>query len=182
MSASPAFSQDLYLAAAAFAAHVHRQQKVPGGELPYLLHLSSVAMEVIAALQVDALDDPDLAVQCALLHDCVEDQGVAVTDLEARFGARVAAGVSALSKDGQLPKDRQMADSLERIRRQPREVWWVKLADRITNLAPAPPHWTPAKRQAYRAEARQILQALGEASPCLAARLRARIDGYVVEP
>jgi hypothetical protein len=36
----------------------------------------------------------------------------------------------------------------------------VVLADRITNLEPAPPHWTAEKRVKYRAEAQQIHDAL----------------------
>jgi hypothetical protein len=54
----------------------------------------------------------------------------------------------------------------------------VKLADRITNLEPPPPDWTLAKRQAYREEARQILEALRGCSPALEERLRAKIEAY----
>jgi (p)ppGpp synthase/HD superfamily hydrolase len=56
-----------------------------------------------------------------------------------------------------------MADSLRRIRVQPHDVWAVKLADRITNLAPPPAFWTAAKIAGYRAEAIMIADALGEA-------------------
>jgi (p)ppGpp synthase/HD superfamily hydrolase len=71
-----------------------------------------------------------------------------------------------------------MADSLRRLRDQPREVQLVKLADRITNLAPPPAHWSADKRRAYRAEAVTIADTLGDASPTLQARLRARIAAY----
>jgi (p)ppGpp synthase/HD superfamily hydrolase len=71
-----------------------------------------------------------------------------------------------------------MADSLRRIRLQPIEVWAVKLADRIANLAPPPPHWTTAKIAAYRAEAQAILEALGDAHEPLATRLASRIADY----
>jgi guanosine-3',5'-bis(diphosphate) 3'-pyrophosphohydrolase len=71
-----------------------------------------------------------------------------------------------------------MADSLARIRAQPREVWLVKLADRIVNLGPPPTDWSTDKRRAYQAEARGILTALAEASPYLADRLNARIAAY----
>ena len=71
-----------------------------------------------------------------------------------------------------------MTDSLERIRRQPPEVWMVKLADRIVNLGPPPPHWTAEKIATYRAEAQTILAALGAACPPLAARLAARIASF----
>jgi (p)ppGpp synthase/HD superfamily hydrolase len=54
----------------------------------------------------------------------------------------------------------------------------VKLADRITNLAPPPPHWTPEKIRAYRAEAEGILSALGDASPFLSKRFAERLANY----
>jgi (p)ppGpp synthase/HD superfamily hydrolase len=94
------------------------------------------------------------------------------------FGEDVAAGVSALSKDGTLPKAGQMADSLQRILACPPEVAWVKLADRIINLREPPHYWSKDKRAAYRAEAGLILERLGHTSATLAARLRAKIAEY----
>lgn len=172
------WSQELYIKAHAFAARAHRDQQVSGTQLPYITHVHLVTMEVIAALWAEPGRDGDLAVQCALLHDVIEDTPVSYEELRAEFGAAVADGVLALSKDPALDKSRRMADSLARIRRQPVEVWMVKLADRITNLQPPPPHWTRAKATAYRREARHIHAALQEASPYLSGRLLAKIDAY----
>lgn len=167
---------DAYGKALQFAARAHGEQKTPKG-LPYVVHVTTVAAEALAAAAVEG-QDAALVAACALLHDVVEDTATTVTEIEAAFGPIVAAGVSALTKDSKLPKDRKMADSLERILRQPREVAVVKLADRIANMAPPPAHWTPEKIESYRAEARQILAALGGASPQLAQRLKARIEAY----
>jgi (p)ppGpp synthase/HD superfamily hydrolase len=71
-----------------------------------------------------------------------------------------------------------MADSLRRIRLQPKAVWMVKLADRITNLQPPPAYWTKEKAARYRDEAVQIHAALKDADEALAARLMARIEAY----
>lgn len=172
------WSQDRYLAALRFAAEAHRGQTVPGTDLPYLMHVTSVAMEAMAACAAEPTLDGDLAVLCALLHDTMEDAGVSVTALTERFGAPVAAGVAALSKRKDLAKDQKMRDSLMRIRQQPHAVWAVKLADRITNLQPPPAHWTAAKIAAYRDEAGEIRAALGEASPYLAGRLAMKIERY----
>ena len=174
------WSPDLYLAAWNYAAQMHGEQKVPGTQLPYLAHVGAVAMEVMTALAGGSqMADPDLAVQCSLLHDVLEDTPATYADVSARFGVAVADGVLALTKNTTLPsKAEQMADSLARIRQQPREVWMVKLADRITNLPPPPPHWDAAKIVDYRAEAGTILDALGEADSRLAARLRGKIGGY----
>jgi (p)ppGpp synthase/HD superfamily hydrolase len=174
----PPWSPDLYLRAARFAAAAHHGQKLPGSELPYFVHVAQVAAEVMAGLAVEPAERPDLALACALLHDVVEDTRTGLADIEAAFGRDVAAGVSALSKDPALPKDQAMADSLRRIRDQPREVWRVKLADRIVNLEPPPHYWKEAKIAAYREEAARIADVLGDASPYLHARLRARIAGY----
>ena len=161
-----------------FAAVAHTGQQVPGTDLPYLLHLTQVMSEVAAALQLEPADDGELSLLCAVLHDCVEDTEVTVEEVASRFGDAVAAGVAALSKDPSLPKAERMADSLRRIRDEPMAVWKVKLADRITNLQRPPAHWSRDKATRYRHEAQQILDALGDASPRLAHRLRTRIDAY----
>ncbi len=185
-----AYDVERYVAALRFAAERHAGQRVPGTEFPYLVHVTSVAAEIIAALPATTLDG-DLAIACALLHDTIEDtastaieRAALADEIATRFGAATRDGVLALSKrdtddDGApLAKPARMADSLRRIRAQPHEVWAVKLADRITNLAPPPPHWTRDKCNAYQAEAREILEVLGTGCPALAERLRDRIDAY----
>lgn len=173
------WSQEGYIKALLFAANAHNSQKVPGTELPYLTHLTMVSMEVMAVLAVEDVLDGNLAIQCALLHDVLEDTTVEYERLKDTFGEAVANGVQALTKNDNLPKDDKMADSLARIRQQPREVWVVKLADRITNLQPPPKHWTIEKMQSYQQEARQIYEALHEGSPALAERLKQKIEEYI---
>jgi len=171
------WNQDLFKKTLDFAAKAHGTQVVTGSGAPYVVHLVKVASEVLCA--ADGSFDVDLSMQCALLHDSVEDAGLQVETLRASFGSAVADGVSALTKNDALPKAEQMADSLRRIKLQPREVWLVKLADRITNLEPAPAHWSPEKRVKYRLEAQEIHDALGSAHARLAARMREKIAGYV---
>jgi guanosine-3',5'-bis(diphosphate) 3'-pyrophosphohydrolase len=177
------WSQDSYNHALHFAARAHLGQAMPRqaaetAALPYIVHPVMVAMEVVTALRAEPGRDEDLAVQCALLHDVIEDTPVTYEQLRAEFGGAVADGVQALSKDARLAKAERMADSLARIRRQPVEVWLVKLADRITNLRPPPVDWTPEKIAAYRGEAHEILAALGDGSPFLKARLGSKIEVY----
>jgi len=71
-----------------------------------------------------------------------------------------------------------MKDSIERIRKQPKEVWMVKLSDRITNLQPPPKHWDKERIKQYRNEAILILEKLGEANQYLAERLKKKITEY----
>jgi (p)ppGpp synthase/HD superfamily hydrolase len=135
-------------------------------------------MELIAALEVESFVDSDLAVQCALLHDVLEDTPTTYQEIETQFGKAVAAGVLSLSKDAALPKEQRLEDSLARIRLQPKEVWIVKLADRITNLAPPPAFWTREKCQHYLRDAFIIHSALKEASAYLGNRLLEKIEAY----
>ncbi len=170
---------DRYLDAYRFAARAHQGQYVPGvDQFPYILHVSSVAMEVCAALSAERFPEPDVAVQCALLHDVIEDTPVTYGEVEAHFGPEVARGVLALTKDETLSKPDAMADSLARIRLCPREVWIVKLADRITNLQKPPAKWSTEKRLYYVEEAEVILSALGAASTYLRERMTATIQRY----
>lgn len=174
---------DLYVRATRFAATAHQGARFPGTKLPYLLHVVQVCHEALGATLADPGLDRRLILACALLHDTIEDTPTTEAEIEAAFDPAVARGVAALTKPGKedgttLDKERRMADSLQRIRAQPREVWVVKLADRITNLQAPPHYWSRARIRAYQAEARLILEQLGEASSLLAARLQDKIAAY----
>ena len=58
------------------------------------------------------------------------------------------------------------------------EVWAVKLADRITNLQPPPPHWDNDRKISYREEAGLILSELKDGNEFLAKRLEEKIEEY----
>lgn len=174
------WDQELFKKAVDFAAKAHGEQKIRGSGAPYVVHLVKVAAEVLCV--ADGSFDVDFALQCALLHDSVEDAGVTWEALERAFGGRVADGVLALTKDEQVAKCDRMVDSLRRIATQPREVAMVKLADRIANLEPPPPHWSEEKVREYRAEARRIHDALCGAHEGLAKRLAEKIAVYGPRP
>ncbi|WP_294287554.1 HD domain-containing protein [uncultured Chryseobacterium sp.] len=172
--------QDIYQNTIQFAAQKHTEinQTIPGTNLPYVVHLSNVAMEILVAAGQSESFNTGLAVQLALLHDVLEDTGATFEELSEKFGKAVAEGVLALTKDAELPKDERMADSLKRIRQQPREVWAVKLADRITNLQKPPHFWTPEKIEKYRQEATMILKELRGGNTFLENRLQSKIENY----
>jgi (p)ppGpp synthase/HD superfamily hydrolase len=178
------WSPDAWHDAWHFAAEAHHGQLFPGSQLPYVVHVAAVAMEVGNAiarrLQIGKpVARPDLAIQVALLHDVVEDTAVSLEQVRERFGDAVAEGVAAVSKDPSVgDKQAQMRDSLARIRAQPTEVWMVKLGDRITNLQAPPHYWTLEKKRAYRAEAGEIHAQLGEACDVLGPRLLDKIAAY----
>lgn len=178
------WSQEIYLKAWNFSAIAHEGQKYqgsqPGMEVAYINHIGSVTMELIWALNAsNERYDENLAIQCALLHDVLEDTKITLDNLQESFGSLVAKGVLALTKDPKIPdKKERLKDSLSRIQQQPKEIWMVKLADRITNLAPPPFHWPSSKVSAYKEESELILKSLGESNHLLADRLSLKIKSY----
>jgi len=149
--------QTLYQSAIKFAAAKHLGQIIPGSNLTYVVHLSNVAMEIIMASFHSVNFNLGFAVQVALLHDTIEDTSTTFGELEYKFGVEIAKAVSALTKNKDLPKEQQIEDSLERIKKLQVEVWAVKLADRITNLQPPPPNWSMEKIIKYQQDARTIV-------------------------
>ncbi|NQZ09855.1 MAG: bifunctional (p)ppGpp synthetase/guanosine-3',5'-bis(diphosphate) 3'-pyrophosphohydrolase [Algicola sp.] len=188
------WDQDQYIKAWNFASVAHNQQLVPGTDNPYINHIGLVAMEVMSACsrqtierfttgqsttELATIEKPTLAVLCALLHDTIEDTATTYDDVVEQFGLAVAKGVLALTKDNALPtKQAKMVDSLNRIKQQPKDVWLVKLADRITNLQIPPAHWNKEKINKYSTEAKLILTELGSANEYLGTRLKNKIADY----
>ena len=174
------FSQENYIEVLNFAALAHGEQKTPKG-LPYLAHITCVAMEVINACEKSQLEQnkTDLAISCALLHDVIEDTNITYNEIYVKFGDKIANGVEALTKDKtKSTKQEQMKDSLERLLAQPYEIQMVKLADRITNLGIPPKHWDSEKMKKYQEEASLILSCLKNSNVYLAKRLEEKIEEY----
>ncbi len=178
------WSADIYQKAWAFATRKHSGQTYggthEGEQIPYINHIASVAMEVsLATAKTLDVVDANLAIQCALLHDTIEDTDATYTEVCELFGRPVADGVMALSKNENLPtKQAQMEDSIARIKLQPKEIWMVKLADRITNLYHPPFYWSDEKILSYQKEAQYILDQLGASNEALANRLLQKINEY----
>lgn len=172
--------QTLYQEAIKFASlkHQNKDQKVKGTELPYVVHLSNVAMEILVAASFTNDFNLTYAIQVALLHDTIEDTETTFEEIKETFGEDIAIAVLALSKDDKLPKDQQIPDSLTRIKKMQNEVWAVKLADRITNLQPPPANWTDGKNLQYAEDAQLILEELRNGNQYLAERLETKISEY----
>ncbi len=151
---------------------------MPDSQASYLLHLAAVAMEVMMADRFTQDFDLDFAVQVALLHDVIEDTPCSYEEVWDEFSRPVADAVLALTKNGQLPSDQQIPDSLSRIRGFRKEVWAVKLADRISNMHEPPPSWSREKKLKYREDARLILYELRGGNAYLETRLSGLIEDY----
>ena len=150
----------------------------PKEKIEYINHIGSVVFEVINAANHTNDFNAELAIKCAFLHDTLEDTSYTMEECKKEFGEQVTAGVLALTKNTRLAKEQQMTDSLERIKQQPKEVWAVKLADRICNLYAPPYYWNNDKKISYVQEAKIIHAHLKEGNEYLANRLQEKIENY----
>jgi len=165
------------------ASRLHVGQKYGGqkeGErIEYLNHIGSVTFEILNAVNIKKEMNADLAIKCAILHDTIEDTEQSFEEVKKIFGEEVANGVMALTKNEELDgKEKMMLDSLRRIKKQPKEVWAVKMADRICNLYAPPYYWTKEKKIKYQKEAQLILNELKDGNEYLAKRLEKKINDY----
>jgi len=165
------------------ATKLHDGQKYGGPEegehIEYINHIGSVTFEILSAIAKDQKMNADLAIKCAILHDTLEDTELSYESVKDNFGKEVADGVLALTKNNEIEgKEEKMRDSLNRIKKQPKEVWAVKMADRISNLYAPPYYWTNEKKSKYLEEAKLIHSALKEGNEYLAGRLEIKIEAY----
>ena len=172
-------TQEIYQKTIKFAAEKHKNQKVPGTQSNYLLHVSNVAMEIILTHKENHDFDLNYAIQLALLHDTLEDTETEFSEIKEKFGEKVALGVHALTKNESLnTKKERMIDSLSRINELEKEVGMVKIADRITNLQKPPKHWDKDKIVNYLDEAILIYKTLNGKNEFLDNRLQSKIIEY----
>lgn len=172
-------TQEKYIKAIQFAAKKHGNQRTPTG-LPYVTHISMVAMEVMVAHQNTNDFDLDLAITVALLHDVIEDTHISYQEIAATFNQKVADCVVSLTKDQNLVKSEQMEDSLSRILRTYKEAAIVKLADRITNLQPPPNNWEVKKNRNYFKQAQTIAVKLRGINSYLDSRMEFMLTEYML--
>jgi (p)ppGpp synthase/HD superfamily hydrolase len=127
-----------------FAMRAHGTQKY--GELPYVVHLDEVAeIALQAILRLDRDMTVDLAsiasiVTVAYVHDVLEDTGVSLDSINARFGDPVGMCAELLSDPtGKNRKERKEAlharlSELNVLNRVGQTVLLVKASDRLANL------------------------------------------------
>ena len=164
-SASPV---SIVLAASAFAAHKHRDQRRKGAEAsPYINHPIAVA-NVLA--NEAGVNDP-IILAAALLHDTIEDTDTTPKELENEFGDEIAAIVFEVTDDKSLPKHERKRLQIEHAATLSSQAKLVKLADKICNvrdMSQAPPiDWSPERKQEYFVWAKQVVDQLRGVSSML---------------
>ncbi len=117
----------------ALAEKSHAGQRRRSGE-PYITH-----PVYVASLLVDmGLDTESLC--AALLHDVVEDTGVPLSEIRAKFGEDVALLVDGVTKLGQIPFSSLEEQQAENVRKmlfamsRDIRVMIIKLCDRLHNM------------------------------------------------
>lgn len=109
-----------------FAGQAHKEQKY--GQEPYRTHLE----QVISVLRdYDVQDEEILA--AGALHDVVEDTDVQISEIEGKFGGRVARLVWAVTSEGGKNRRERNSQIYAKVRSEKGAVL-LKLADRIANL------------------------------------------------
>lgn len=163
--------KDLALRAMMFARQVHADQRRKYTLNPYADHLAEVAG--IVATVCGRHPDPQVTLAVSWLHDCIEDQSVALSSLNEMFGRDVAQGVLLLSDLEQGNRAERKAASRRRLAAAPGWVQDIKVADLISNTSSIVMH--DAKFSlVYLEEKRLLLDVLTEASPELLAIARAQ--------
>ena len=147
------------LHAADFAARKHTNQRRKGEAAePYLNHLIEVAN-----LVAEASDGRADVVVAALLHDVVEDQGVAIDEVAALFGSAIASIVAEVTDDKSLPKHVRKDKQVSGAHHKSDDASIIKLADKTSNLraiATSPPPWPIDRKRTYVEWARAVVSGL----------------------
>jgi len=158
----------IVLAASAFAAHKHRDQRRKGADAsPYINH--PIAVANILANEAGVTDASTLA--AALLHDTIEDTDTTVQELQSAFGKEIASIVMEVTDDKSLPKQERKQLQIDHAAMLSRHAKEVKLADKICNLRDmnrSPPvDWSVQRRTEYFDWAKNVVDQVRGVSPVL---------------
>ena len=106
---------ELVSEAIAFAVKAHDGMRRKKSESPYILH----PME--AAVIVGTMSDDQNLIAAAALHDVVEDAGIAIEEIESRFGKRVRELVESETED-------------KRADLPPSDTWCIRKEESLSTL------------------------------------------------
>jgi len=160
----------IVLAASAFAANKHRDQRRKGAEAsPYINH--PIAAANVLANEAGILDPITLA--ASLLHDTIEDTGTTMEEIARAFGPEVAAVVAEVTDDKSLLKQERKRLQVEHAGGLSARAKLVKLADKICNLrdlGSSPPlDWSVERRREYFDWTKDVIDQLRGANAVLEA-------------
>lgn len=149
-----------------FAREVHKDQRRMYTSNPYFDHLAEVVGIAMSVGWHHPQVHPDVFMAVGWLHDSLEDQGVDVGVIEARFGPEVACGVMWLTDSEKGTRAQRKAASRERLSGAPAWVQTIKVADIISNTGSIVLH-DPDFARGYLEEKNRQLEVLGKSHPQL---------------
>jgi guanosine-3',5'-bis(diphosphate) 3'-pyrophosphohydrolase len=151
-----------------FAREAHKAQRRKYTGNPYSDHLAEVVGIAMSVGWGDAAVHPDVFMAVCWLHDCIEDCGVSLGDIEDRFGVHVAIGVSGLSdmETGNRAERKQL--SRDRLESCSGWIQTIKCADLISNTSSIVMH-DPKFAVTYLEEKRLLLDVMTKADSHLRA-------------
>lgn len=151
-----------------FAREAHKGQRRKYTNNPYVDHLAEVCGIAMSVGWHATTVHPDKVMAVCWLHDCVEDCGVLLLDIEQRFGFDVAVGVSGLSDVETGNRAERKQKSRERLATCSGWIQTIKVADLISNTSSIVMH-DPKFAVVYLEEKRLLLDVLTKADPRLVA-------------
>lgn len=111
-----------------FAAVAHDGQKRKAGAIPYISHPFAVGLILI---QYGFPEDVAIA---GILHDVVEDTPHTITEIEEKFGKKIATMVAGVTHDSALPThDERFQNYLVNLKKSDNDARAVCLADMLHN-------------------------------------------------
>lgn len=173
------WDNDLFYKAVNFASLAHLGQTMKHVKIPYMAHFMSVTALACKYATMCKDINWNLLICTSVLHDTLEDTSTTYEQLLAEFGEDIASGVLALTKNKHLPKDEQIADSVNRIMQKPKELAIIKMADRMFNVRDIVPGWDEERCKAYKKDGQLICDKLGHVCPELKHDLQAAINKYL---
>jgi GTP diphosphokinase / guanosine-3',5'-bis(diphosphate) 3'-diphosphatase len=157
-----------------FAREVHKAQQRKYTGNPYADHLAEVCGIAMSVGWNITTVHPDKFMATCWLHDAVEDAGVTLDEIEARFGLTVAIGVSGLSDVETGNRAERKAASRERLLKCAGWIQTIKVADLISNTSSIVMH-DPKFAVTYLEEKRLLLDVMTKADPRLVAIARGQV-------
>lgn len=159
----------LIVAVMNYAAEAHQNQRRKGSvKRPYINHCIWVSNSIAAS------GDPHASVDvlcAAILHDIVEDTPTTCADLQARFGASIAALVEEVSDDRSLSRAQRKALQVEHAGALSPGACLIKIADKTSNVRDLyldpPTAWSVERILAYVDWSETVVAALSYQSAAL---------------
>lgn len=147
-----------FIAATAFAAHKHRDQRRKDAKAsPYINH--PIALANVLANEAQVRDV--VVLMAALLHDTIEDTDTTAEELNAHFGKLVTEIVVQVTDDKGLKKAERKRQQVLHASSISHSAKLVKLADKICNLrdinVSPPADWTLERKREYFDWAKQVV-------------------------